>query len=65
MEVARLGVKLELQLPTYATATSNTGSELRLRPTPQLTGTPEPYNPLSEARDQTGILLDTSRVHFH
>ena len=37
MEVPRLGIELELQLPAYTTATdSNTGSELRLRPAPQL-----------------------------
>ena len=41
MEVARLGVKLELQLPAYATATA-----MRLRPhlrfTPQLMAMPDP-----------------------
>ena len=61
MEVPRLGVKSELQLPAYATATA----------------TPDPshicnlhhsllqhriLNPLSEARDQTCILMDTSQV---
>ena len=34
MKVPQLGVKLELQLPAYAT--SNLGSELHLQPTPQL-----------------------------
>ena len=55
MEVPMLGVKSELQLPAYTTATatqdpshicnlhhSNAGSELRLQPTPQLTATLDP-----------------------
>ena len=50
MEVPRLGVELELQLPVY--------------PQPQQRGTPAPLhrqilNPLSEARDRTPILMDT------
>ena len=40
-EVPRLGVKPDLQLPAYATATAIPGSEPRLRPTPQLTATPD------------------------
>ena len=55
MEVPRLGIELELQLPayttamldlTYAAACDNAGS----------------LNPLREARDQTRILTDTSQV---
>ena len=61
MEVYRLGVQLELQLPAYTTATA----------------TPDPshichlhcslqqrliLNPLSKARDQTCIFMDTSCV---
>ena len=42
MEVHRLGDKPELQLPAFATATSNTGSKPRLQPTQQLTATPDP-----------------------
>ena len=43
MEVPRLGVKLELQLLTYATATEmQDGSEPRLQPKPQLTTTLNP-----------------------
>ena len=45
-EVPRLGVQSELQLPAYTTACSNTGS----------------FNPLSNARDRTHILMDTNRV---
>ena len=41
---------------------SNTGSELWLRPTPQLKAI-QILNPLSKARDQTCILMDTSWVH--
>ena len=51
MEVPRLGAKWELQLLVYPTATA----------------TPDPsricnLHPLSEARDRTHILMDTSRV---
>jgi len=42
MEVPRLGAELELQLPAYATANSNVGSEPHLPPTPQLTAAPDP-----------------------
>ena len=63
MEVPGLGVKSELQLLAYTTAIA----------------TPEPscvcnlhhssrqhriLNPLSEARDQTCILMDTSQIYF-
>ena len=58
MEVPRLGVQLELQLPAIATATA----------------TPDPScvslwqhqipDPLSKARDQTSILMDTSWIYF-
>ena len=62
MELPRLGVQSELQLPAYTTAMA----------------TPDPshicdlhcsswhcwiLNPLSGARDQTCILMDTSQVH--
>ena len=45
---------------------SNVGSEPRLRLTPQLTATAGSIlNSLSEARDQTCVLMDTSRVCYH
>ena len=61
MEVPRLGSKLELQLLTYTTATMPHQScicDLH-RSSWQC----QILNPLSEARDQTCILTDTSRVH--
>ena len=45
MEVPRLGAESELQLPAYTTAIATPGQIL---------------NPLSEARDPTCILMDTS-----
>ena len=59
MEVPRLGVKLELQLPAYTTAiatqdlshTCDLHHSLRQRHIP---------NPLNKARDQTWILVNTS-----
>ena len=42
LEVPRLGVEAELQLPAYTTATATTGSQPHLQPTTQLTATPDP-----------------------
>ena len=60
MEVPRLGVKPELQLPAYTTAAAT--------PSPScicdLCHSSEQHqilNPLSEARDQTRILAETSQ----
>ena len=64
MEVLRLGVKLELQLPAYTTTTA----------TPDLSRVCDLHhspwqhwilNPLSEARDQTRNLMVNSGIHFH
>ena len=41
---------------------SNAGSEPCLRPTPQLMATPDPLNPLSEARDRTRNLMVPSWI---
>ena len=51
MEVPRLGVELELQLPTYATATAmpDPSQVCNLHHSPQQCQT---LNPLSKARDQ-------------
>ena len=40
----------------------NTRSKLHLRPTPQQCWI---FNPLSEARNWTWVLMDTSQIHFH
>ena len=64
LEVPRLGVKSELQLSAYATATA----------TPDLSHVCNLYHsswecwiphPLSQARDWTRILMDTSWVQHH
>ena len=64
MEVPRLGGKLEPQLPVYTTATAM----------PDASCICNLYcsswqlwilNPLSRARNQTHILMDTSQVHYH
>ena len=61
MEVPRLGVELELQLPAYTTATA----------TPNLSyicdlhaawSNERTFNLLSKARDQTSILMDTGQI---
>ena len=64
VEVSRLGVKLELQLPAYATATAM----LDLSGVCNLHHSSWPRwipNQLSEAREGTCILKDTSQVCFH
>ena len=64
MEVPRLGVKSELKLLAYANHSHCTwGSEPHLWPTPQLMATPH-LNSLSEARDQTCVLMVTNQIHF-
>ena len=64
MEVPRLGVKSELQLPAYtmAIATKDPSHicDLHHR-SPQC----QILNPLSEARDQNRILMDTRWVCYH
>ena len=42
VEVPRLGVESELQLPAYTTATATQDLNPRLPPTPQLLATPDP-----------------------
>ena len=64
MEVPRLGVKLELQLLTYATATAMQDPS-RIFDLCHSSWQCWILNPLSESRDRIHILMDISRVHFH
>ena len=64
MELPRLGVESELQLPAYttATATQDLSHVCHLHHSSwQL----QILNPLSEARDQTRNLVVPSRIPFH
>ena len=63
MEVPRLGVKSELQLLTYATATA-TWDPSHVCDLHHSSRQCWSLNPLSEARDQTYNLMDTSWTHF-
>ena len=63
MELPGIGVKLELQMPAYTTATA--------RPDPSLICNLhhsslqcQILNPLSKARDRTHVFMDTSQVHY-
>ena len=61
MEVPRLGVKLELQLPAYATAIAMAD----LSHVCDLCHSSQQcwiLNPLSDARDGTCVLLDASQI---
>ena len=65
-QVPRLGAELSLQLPAYATARATATQDpsnvcnLHHSSRPRWI-----LNPLSEARDQTRILMDTSQVRYH
>ena len=61
MEVPRLGVELELQLPAYTTATAMWDPSHRcgIHHSSQQC---QILNPLSKAKDQTFILMDTGQV---
>ena len=64
MEVPRLGVESELQLPAYAYAYATQDlshiCDLHHSSLQQC----QILNTLSEAGDRTCILMDTSRVHY-
>ena len=64
MEVPRLGVESELQLSAYftATATQDPRCVCDLHHSSRQCRIP---SPVSEARDQTRVLMDTSRVCYH
>ena len=63
MEIPRLGVEEELQLPATATATAtlDPGGICELQ---HSSWQCQILNPLSEARGQTHILMDASRIRF-
>ena len=59
MEVPRPGVKFQLQLQAYTT-TTETPDLSHICELHHSLQQPQILNPLSEARDQTHILMDTS-----
>ena len=63
MEVSRLGVQLELQLQVYTTATASQDPSLVCN-LHHSSLQHQIFNPLSEARDQTQIFMDTSWVCY-
>ena len=63
VEVPRLGVKSELQLPAYATATATLDLSCICNPH-HSSQQHRILNPLIEARDRTHVLMDNSWVYF-
>ena len=63
MEVPRLGVEFELQLPAYATATATQDPGL-ICDLHHSSHQCQILNPLSEARDPTHVLMDASWVCY-
>ena len=63
MEVPRLGVKSELQLPAHTTATA-AWDPSRVCDLHHSSRQRQILNPLSEARDWTRVLIDTSWIHY-
>ena len=64
IEVSRLGLKLELQLPAYTIGTATQDPSHICNPY----HASQQYwilNPLSKAKDWTRIFMDTSRVCYH
>ena len=62
MEFPRLGVELELHSPATATAMLDSNRICNLHQSSWLR---QILNALSEARDRTLILMDTSRIRYH
>ena len=60
MEVPRLEVELELQLPVYITKTQDLSLVCDLHHSAKQHQVP---GPLKEARDPTRILMDSCRIH--
>ena len=63
MEVPRLGVQLELQLPAYTTARATQDPSHVFDPH-HSSWQPRILNPLNKARDRTCNLMVPSRIHF-
>ena len=63
MEVLKLGVKLELQLPAYTTATAMQ-AQSHVCDLHHSSWQRWILNPLSEAGDQTHVFMDPSRVCY-
>ena len=63
MEVPRVVVKSELQLPTYTTA-KTTPDPSRICELHHSSWQRQVLEPLSEARDQTHVLRDPSQIHY-
>ena len=63
MEVPRLGVELELQMPAYTTATATRDLSLicNLHHSSRQCRI---LNPLGKVRDRTRVLMHTSQIHF-
>ena len=64
MEVPRIGFKSELQLLTCTTDTATQGRSC-VCDLHHSSWQHQTLNPLNKARDQTRILMDTSRVRYH
>ena len=64
MKVPRLGVKLELWLPAYTTATAMQDLSC-ICDLHHSSWQHQILSLLSKARDWTGILMDTTQVHYH
>ena len=62
-ESSQARVKLELQLLTYTTATA-TLEPCHICTLCHISWQHWILNPLSEARDQTCVLMDTSQIHY-
>ena len=63
MEVPRLGIESELQLPAYITATAMPDQNCVFNQH-HSSWQHQILNPLSEAREQTCILMDASQIRL-
>ena len=63
MEVSRLGVRSELQLPAYTAATATLDPSC-VRSLHHSSRQYQMLNSQSEARDQTCVLMDASQIHY-